>query len=516
MFFNKSATFSFSALLALCGGQTYSFSDYSEALQAAPLRLTDTQLQGLQTCLTTGSYFGIPAGMLYDRIKHKPRLGPRLILLVGIVCNFVGYYFFWGSATGKFSAPFWMMCMFALVAGNGGTWFDASLVVTNVLNNPGDRGFVVGALKSFVGLGAGVSTQMFKAYYAEKPLGFLLMLAVAPTAIAFIVTIFMNRVPYRQVAKQMNTIGISCSVAVATGILISILVTTSTLVKDLNKGNAKEILFWVIVGMLGPMLLSPFYTGGWISVRNQDDEESQLLQRLTDPTGGAKEGKESEGDNEGLSFGETLKSLDFWLLFICFGTIAGSGLTLLHSLGQLVPALTYGKRTSCTVFVQLFSVCNCFGRIAAGYVSQYLLTKRSTPRTLFIFLDVMLMSLNFMLLPFISIDLLYVPVIICGFAFGCNWSLMPATISELFGAKAFASNYNFIQISASIGDFVLSTALAGHLYDLERRKQHEDGDECYGRACFRKTFMIIAGLTLLCCIASFSLLLRTRKKYKEL
>ena len=39
-FFSKSATFGFSCLLSLCGGQTYSFSDYSEALQVGPLSLT--------------------------------------------------------------------------------------------------------------------------------------------------------------------------------------------------------------------------------------------------------------------------------------------------------------------------------------------------------------------------------------------------------------------------------------------------------------------------------------------
>ncbi len=40
MFFSKAATFAFGGFLELWGGQTYSFSDYSEALQVAPLSLT--------------------------------------------------------------------------------------------------------------------------------------------------------------------------------------------------------------------------------------------------------------------------------------------------------------------------------------------------------------------------------------------------------------------------------------------------------------------------------------------
>ena len=34
------------------------------------------------------------------------------------------------------------------------------------------------------------------------------------------------------------------------------------------------------------------YTGGWISVKAEEEEEDALLQRLTDPTGSKAEGEE--------------------------------------------------------------------------------------------------------------------------------------------------------------------------------------------------------------------------------
>ena len=113
-------------------------------------------------------------------------------------------------------------------------------------------------------------------------------------------------------------------------------------------------------------------------MKAEEEEEDALLQRLTDPTGSKAEGDEGGRNDEGaaiggLTFGATLKALDFWLVFICFGTICGCGLTLLHNLGQLVPALTDGAQRNCTVFVQLFSLMNCSGRLGAGYLSQYLL-----------------------------------------------------------------------------------------------------------------------------------------------
>ena len=54
-------------------------------------------------------------------------------------------------------------------------------MATNIVNlGPAESGVVVGCLKSFVGLGAGSSTQFFRAYFASKPINFLLFLATSP------------------------------------------------------------------------------------------------------------------------------------------------------------------------------------------------------------------------------------------------------------------------------------------------------------------------------------------------
>ncbi|DBA71966.1 TPA: hypothetical protein ACH3X2_010713 [Trebouxia sp. C0005] len=58
-------------------------------------------------------------------------------------------------------------------------------------------------------------------------------------------------------------------------------------------------------------------------------------------------------------------SLNFWLLFLTCSIGMGSGLSFLNNLGQLVIALG-GESDSQAVFVSLFSVSNCAGRLLLG------------------------------------------------------------------------------------------------------------------------------------------------------
>jgi hypothetical protein len=60
--------------------------------------------------------------------------------------------------------------------GNAGTWFDTAALVTNVRNFPNSRGYVVGILKSFLGLSASVYTTIYVAAFAPDAVTFLLVL----------------------------------------------------------------------------------------------------------------------------------------------------------------------------------------------------------------------------------------------------------------------------------------------------------------------------------------------------
>ncbi len=72
-----------------------------------------------------------------------------------------------------------------------------------------------------------------------------------------------------------------------------------------------------------------------------------------------------------------------------------------------------------------------------------------------------------------------------------------------------------MQLSSTIGDFLISTFLVGHLYDAEKKRQHNNSAECYGKVCFQRAFTVVALLGFVSCIASAALYLRTRRRYRE-
>lgn len=62
---------------------------------------------------------------------------------------------------------------------------------------------------------------------------------------------------------------------------------------------------------------------------------------------------------------QSVRSADFWLLFWAVAVGTGGGLALLNNLAQLAAAQG-GARDAHVVFVSLFSIANCCGRLLAG------------------------------------------------------------------------------------------------------------------------------------------------------
>ena len=399
-------------------------------------------------------------------------------------------------------------------------------MATNIVNlGPAESGVVVGCLKSFVGLGAGSSTQFFRAYFASKPINFLLFLAGAPSVVGVVSAVFTNVVTgldggaadgiaARRESAMMRR---ACIVSALTALAVSSVVLLSALAGFMATPRARAVAAWVIMAALTPLLASPSYTGGWICAKTGDgglgdvgDAEDGLFAPLLDeslPLRSVAAGEKAEeapalgvspspsndpDDIEGLTFGETIQTVDFWLIFGFCGVVVGGGLTLLHNLGQLVPAISGGRTGDVTLLVQLFSLANCLGRVGTGWLSQYCVNRRWAPRTLFTLLVNLVMTLNAVWLTRVTTETLYACVLIGGVAFGSNWSLVPSILSDVFGPKAWASTYNFIGLSSTIGDMALSTALAGHLYDLElKRKGIPPGGVCVGKDCFEETFTVV-------------------------
>ncbi|DBA83628.1 hypothetical protein WJX77_000101 [Trebouxia sp. C0004] len=203
-------------------------------------------------------------------------------------------------------------------------------------------------------------------------------------------------------------------------------------------------------------------------------------------------------------------SLNFWLLFLTCSIGMGSGLSFLNNLGQLVIALG-GESDGQAVFVSLFSVSNCAGRLLLGYIPERMLHARGTPRCIFLILISALSAVAVCFNAFASLPLLFPASTMAGLAFGATWSLMATLTSEFFGLHHFASNYTFIQLAPAAGGFGLGQ-LVGSLYEKEAQKAGPN-PSCYGPHCFRLSFLLIAMLDVVAVLSSTILYYRTRHIY---
>ncbi|BDA46699.1 probable transporter MCH1 [Coccomyxa sp. Obi] len=188
----------------------------------------------------------------------------------------------------------------------------------------------------------------------------------------------------------------------------------------------------------------------------------------------------------------------------------GTGLVYLNNLGQMVSAL-HGH-SSAAVYVSIFSVSSCGGRLLLGHVPERALHARGVPRPLFLIGVSLVTAAVAVLCAFASLGALYPAALLAGLAFGGHWSLAPALACDFFGLRHFASNYCLLQLAPALGGFALATELAGYLYDRTAAEQGHHHN-CRGHQCFRPAFLICAILCLFAAAAATVLHLRMRSLY---
>lgn len=201
---NKWVTFAASCYVQACSGLSYSFSIYAPYLKEH-LDLSQTQLATVGFVINLGGYFAIISGSIYDSFEEYHRLGPRLVIWLGSLCCFCGYFGLYLMASGRAHGDFAQLLLFAACAGNSGTWLDTSALVTNVRNFPNERGFAVGILKSFLGLSASLYTSIYMVAFEPDVVSYLLMLALLPSTLTAVLALFVNQVPFVQAGEHASS-----------------------------------------------------------------------------------------------------------------------------------------------------------------------------------------------------------------------------------------------------------------------------------------------------------------------
>lgn len=520
-----------SLLIMSVAGATYIFALYSGDIKSS-LGYDQSTLNLLSTFKDLGGNVGIVSGLINE---ISP---PWVVLLLGALMNFSGYFMIWMAVTQRIAKPpVWQMCLFICIGANSQTFANTGALVTCVKNFPESRGVVLGLLKGFVGLSGAILTQLNNGFYGNDSKSLILFIAWLPAAVSIV---FLRVVRVLKVVRQANELQtfynlLYISLGLA-GFLMVIIITKHKLQFSAEHAISAAVVISLLFAPLGIVFREEFKL--WkrkhfpVSIATVDNPTtSTVTGHVTIPLPLASPVKEVScwktvfdppERGEDFTILQAIFSIDMLILFTTTTFGVGGTLTAIDNLGQIGRSLGYPV-TSITTFVSLVSIWNYMGRVASGFVSEYLLAKYKFPRPLMLTFVLCISCAGHLLIAFGVRNGLYVSSVIIGFCFGAQWPLIFAIISEIFGLKYYSTLYNLGGGASPLGAYILNVLVAGRLYDNEAHKQlkakgmsREKGEDltCTGVDCYKMSFLIITFATLFACCISFILVLRTRKFYR--
>lgn len=547
----------FAAILVMfaAASATSMFGLYSSAIKAA-LGYDQTTLNLLGFFKDLGANVGVLSGLINEVTP------PWVVLSMGAAMNLFGYLMIWLAVSGKIAKPrVWHMCLYICIGSNSQAFATTGALVTCVKNFPENRGAVLGILKGYQGaLTGAIITQMYHAFYGNDTTALILFVAWLPAAVSlgFLPAIRIMKVDQRRNELKVFYNFLYISLGLAGFLMIIIIVEKQMKFTQSEYGGSVAVVLFLLFLPLALVIKEEFDL--WKTKKQALNEPSQLkiiTEKLNaedtedkdasspppspPPMSAAATSSRNQLPNpqkqnsclsnvfrppkrgEDYTILQALFSIDMFLLFLA--TICGVGgtLTAIDNLGQIGTSLGY-PTDSLSTFISLMSIWNYLGRVVAGFVSEIFLTKYKFPRPLMLALVQLLACAGHLLMAFNVHNALYLAWMIIGFCFGAQWPLLFAIISEIFGLKYYSTLYNFGSVASPIGSYLLNVRVAGYLYDKEAERQmaatgshRKPGEEltCIGAECFKLAFLIIAGVTFFGTLASFILVLRTRKFYRS-
>ena len=202
---------------------------------------------------------------------------------------------------------------------------------------------------------------------------------------------------------------------------------------------------------------------------------------------------------EDIGLPAIFKTIDFWLLYLPFIIIAGSGLILIANAAQIIESAESSKNNDDTndgVTTSLVTIISCgsfLGRIIAGTLSDKYIDKYHRVfwnifsalgmcfSTFYIFMIGFLFDGNSDL----TVSLLLFGAFITGMSYGWIFSVTLASVCDLWGTKYLSGNYGVFDTCGAIGQLIFSNGVFATFYQYQGRNKENDGNKCYGNKCFQ-------------------------------
>ncbi|CAA7043288.1 unnamed protein product [Microthlaspi erraticum] len=492
-------------------GGSYTFGIYSAILKSSQ-SYDQSTLDTVSVFKDIGANAGVFSGILYTYATSNRRRtrggaggggGPWMVLAIGAIQCFAGYFLIWASVTGLIGKPpVPLMCLFIFLAAQSQTFFNTANVVSAVENFADYGGTAVGIMKGFLGLSGAILIQLYETVCGGDPASFILLLAITPTVLSVLVMPLVRIYETSTVDDKKHLNGLSAvSLLIAAYLMIVIILKNTFGLSSLaNVVTLVCLLFLLAL----PLLVA--------SRAHRDDTGKSVLPDQSPLIPEGESQVEASLSSENLNLLEAMKSLSFWLLFLAMICGMGSGLSTINNIRQIGESLRYSS-VEINSLVSLWSIWNFLGRFGAGYASDAMLHRKGWPRPLLMAATLGMMTMGHLIIASGFQGNLYVGSVIVGVCYGSQWSLMPTITSELFGVPHMGTIFNTISVASPIGSYIFSVRLIGYFYD---EAASGEGNTCYGSHCFRLSFVVMACVAFFGFLVALVLFFRTKTLYRQI
>ncbi|MEI6557721.1 MAG: OFA family MFS transporter [Rhodospirillaceae bacterium] len=145
------------------------------------------------------------------------------------------------------------------------------------------------------------------------------------------------------------------------------------------------------------------------------------------------------------------KTLNFYILWLCFFISAGAGLMVIGSIAGMAKA---SMGANAFIAVAVMAIGNAGGRIITGIVSDKI-GRRAALLVILLFQAALMLAATAITGPGAQPVLLVLLATLIGFNYGANLCLFPSFTKDLWGTKNFGANYGLLFTAWGVGGFVL-------------------------------------------------------------
>ena len=162
--------------------------------------------------------------------------------------------------------------------------------------------------------------------------------------------------------------------------------------------------------------------------------------------------------------GETVKTWQFYLLWLAFAFGSGAGLMVIGNLASIVKDQV-GLAAVSAVAVSALAIGNGAGRVMYGILSDKF-GRKAVLIVAFLIQAILIFSFSLVVegSALATVPVLMVLVVLIGANYGANLAVFPAMTKDYYGLKNFAMNYGIVYTAWGLGGFMLSQ-LAGAIKD---------------------------------------------------